>query len=146
MPWRRAILAVCVPEPVHDLVQVAIGMGGSRSLRPLERWLGEPVDGLQRQALAYVLGVAISDPDHLPRDVGGYVNAAAAGVRFLVGAVRGAHSPESANTVLQSSLMLTTVQPSCSARSSDCSAPAVYSNSRSGSSCSSRRRSPLGPV
>ncbi len=45
-------------------------------------------------------------------------------------------------TVAQSFLMLTTVQPSVSARSSDFSAPAVYSNSRSGSSWRSNSRRP----
>ncbi len=47
---------------------------------------------------------------------------------------RDPHLPESANTVAQSSFMLITVHCSASARSNNCSAPASYSNSRSGSS------------
>ena len=64
-------------EVFDALRQVAVGMRRSGGLRPLERWLREPVDGLERQPFAYVLGVAPCDPDHLPRHVGDDPNATA---------------------------------------------------------------------
>ena len=70
-------------EPAHHLAQVAVRMGASRRLGPLERRLGQPVNGLKRKPLADVLGVAVGHPEHLTRHVGGDANATATHVGWL---------------------------------------------------------------